>query len=63
MCVYILCIYGGEREEEQVQNRKSGGIMVDFYLLFFFIFQVVYNKPKLPLNWGNRWIEYHGKNT
>lgn len=55
--VYILSIHIERREGEKrksFQNLNSRGIMLDFLSSFFliFIFQVVYNKHKLPLNWG-----------
>ena len=53
-CVYIMRIYGGGRE----RRNRFKILRVDKLWLtsFFFIFQVVYNKHKLPLNWGDGWI-------
>ena len=47
-------IYGGGRE----RRNRFKILRVDKLWLtsFFFIFQVVYNKHKLPLNWGDGWV-------
>ena len=56
VCVYILCVYmvGGGRGgtgSKSLEWRNYG------WLLSFFIFQVVYNKHKLPLIWGDGWMD------